>query len=264
MKARPITRLREGIDSLFDKSQTEVEVIPELGRLGAQVLLQMALDAEVTLQLGRHTGQQRTVGRAGVAPVVRSGHRVVVIKTTAGPVRLWWPRLRGGQGGFVSRIYGMQTIDVEPLIRLFVTSHVRRLDATEVHEALVRAFGLPAAVASTVLLQGVSHRMVVDCEAWGRRRLEGMDLGSLRFVPGRLAVSDVVDGGPVLAVGGVSGDGDPSFLGLSPGAADSVEAWTALLTDLAARGLDGPASVAEPVPSALVTALSRAFFAVVR
>ncbi|WP_158581425.1 transposase [Actinomadura spongiicola] len=249
-------RILMRLDSLFDGVHEPSQVVTEVGRLSTQLVLQATLDAEVALYLGRDSGEQRTVGKSGPAPGVRSGHRVVMIRTTAGPVELWWPRLRGG-GGFVSRLYGMQTIDVQPLAPLVVAAHVRRLTAAEVQDALTRSLGTTPLAVSPTTLALISGRVVQECEAWGRRRFDGREPGSIFFGAAPFAAAD----GSVLVAGGVMRDGRPTFMALAPGSAESVEAWTTLLADLARRGLRAPASFMNPVPSALVTALARAFFA---
>jgi putative transposase len=45
---------------------------------------------------------------------------------------------------------------------------------------------------------------------------------------------------PVLVAWGIEVDGKPVFLGLAPGAAESTDAWRALLADLTDRGLGAP------------------------
>ncbi|MFV2178804.1 transposase [Actinomadura sp. LOL_016] len=253
-------RILHRLDSLFHNVHDPSQVVTAAGCLGAQLVLQTTLDAEVALYLGRDLGAQRTVGKTGPAPGVRSGHRIVVIKTTAGPIELWWPRLRGG-GGFVSRLFGMETVDVQPLAPLVVAAHVRRLKSAEVLDALARAFRLTIPTVPTARLAQISDRVVRECEAWGRRRFDAHDLKSLCFGAGPFVIGDETAPAPVLVAGGVMHDGRPAFVALAPGAADSVDAWTTMLADLARRGLRAPASFSNPVPSALVTALARAFFA---
>lgn len=261
MRARPVDRILRRLDSLFDGERDLPRVVDDVGRLSTQLVLQTVLDAEVALHLGRDVGAQRTVGTSGPASGVRSGHRVVAVKTTAGPVEIWWPRLRDGSGGFVSKFYRSQTVDVHPLSALLVAAHVRRLSSTEVGDALTQAFQEPADAVPPTSFAEISDRVVQECEAWGRRRLDGRDIHSLVMGAGSFSTADGTPADPVLVVGGVMEDGRPTFIGLAPGAAESVEAWASLLADLAKRGLRAPVSFPHPVPSALVTALARGFFA---
>lgn len=61
------------------------EILEEVARLGAQLLMQAALEAEVTEFLGR--GRYARVAQADDArPGSRNGYRQVTVKTTAGPL----------------------------------------------------------------------------------------------------------------------------------------------------------------------------------
>jgi putative transposase len=50
---------------------------------------------------------------------------------------------------------------------------------------------------------------------------------------------------PVLVAWGIDVDSKPVFLGLAPGAAESTDAWRALLTDLHDRGLGAPLVISD-------------------
>jgi putative transposase len=70
-------------------------------RLGARLIMQ----AEVEQFLGRARYQRRTEApdaRAGS----RNGYCPATVKTTAGPVTLQRPKLRGTDDRFVSRLFG--------------------------------------------------------------------------------------------------------------------------------------------------------------
>jgi transposase-like protein len=57
-----------------------------VARLGAQLLMQAALEAEITEFLGRDR-YQRTAACEDARPGSRNGYREVTVKTTAGPTR---------------------------------------------------------------------------------------------------------------------------------------------------------------------------------
>jgi putative transposase len=81
------------------------EILEEVARLGAQLLMQAALEAEVTEFLGRDR-YQRAGACQDARPGSRNGYRKVMVKTTAGPVALARPKLRGTTGVFASRLFG--------------------------------------------------------------------------------------------------------------------------------------------------------------
>ena len=59
--------------------------------------MQAALEAEVTEFVGRER-YQRAAACEDVRPGSRNGYREVIVKTTAGPVALARPKLRGTAG----------------------------------------------------------------------------------------------------------------------------------------------------------------------
>jgi hypothetical protein len=94
VRVSPTDRIRGHIDELFAEGRPLPEILEEVARLGAQLLMQAALEAEVTEFLGRGP-YQRAAGRDDARPGSRNGYREVTVKSTAGPVRLSRPKLRG-------------------------------------------------------------------------------------------------------------------------------------------------------------------------
>jgi len=90
----PTDRVRAKIDELFASDRELPEILQEVARLGAQSLMQAALEASVTESLGRDR-YQRAATAADAQPGARDGYRPATVKTTAGPVTLERPKLRG-------------------------------------------------------------------------------------------------------------------------------------------------------------------------
>ena len=107
MSARvsPTDRIHARIDALFAQDRPLPEVLEEVARLGAQLLMQAALEAEVTEFLGRERYQRAAI-ITDARPGSRNGYRPVTVKTTAGPVQLERPKLRGTTAAFASRLFG--------------------------------------------------------------------------------------------------------------------------------------------------------------
>ena len=83
----PTVRIRAQIDELFASDRDLGEILEDVARLGAQLLMQAALEAEVTEFLGRDR-YQRAAASVDARPGSRNGYRDVTVKTTAGPVQL--------------------------------------------------------------------------------------------------------------------------------------------------------------------------------
>lgn len=82
-RVSPTDRIHAKTDALFAEGRELSEILEGSGRLDAQLLMQSALEAEVTESLGR---ERYTMPEA--VDGSRNGHRPVTVKTTSGPVVL--------------------------------------------------------------------------------------------------------------------------------------------------------------------------------
>jgi transposase-like protein len=105
--------------------------LEEVARLGAQLLMQAALEAEVSEFLGRER-YQRSVACEDARPGSRNGYREVRVKTTAGPVGLSRPKVRGASEVFASRLFGSHVTKTNALESLVIASFVRGLSVRDV------------------------------------------------------------------------------------------------------------------------------------
>lgn len=103
-RVSPTGRVYGHIDELFAQHKTLPEILKEVARLGAQLLMQAALEAEITEFLGRGR-YQRAAASEDARPGSRNGYREVTVKTTAGPVQLARPKLRGTTEAFASWLF---------------------------------------------------------------------------------------------------------------------------------------------------------------
>jgi len=104
-RVSPIDRIRGEIDALFDGQRDLCEVIEDVALLGARLVIQSAVEAEVEVFLGRARYQRKSdvpEARAGF----RNGFSEVTIKTTVGPVTVARPKLRGTTEAFASQLFG--------------------------------------------------------------------------------------------------------------------------------------------------------------
>ncbi len=91
-----------------------------LAALGARLLLQTALEIEVTEFLGRER-YERHKDRAGS----RNGYGPFSIEITARPVTLERPKLRGTTGAFASRLLGAGVTRTNAIEALVIAAWVR-------------------------------------------------------------------------------------------------------------------------------------------
>jgi len=233
-RVSPTDRVRAKIDELFASGSELPEILEEVARLGAQLLMQAALEAEVTELLGRER-YQRTATAPDAQAGSRNGYRPVSVKTTAGPVTLQRPKLRGTTAAFASRLFGKHVTKTNALESLVIASFVRGLSVRDVEATLADALGDQAAISKSTVAQ-VCQAIKTEYNTWARRRLDDvvldylfLDASFFRMHPGSPAE-------PVLAAWGITTAGKPVFVGLAPGVVESTDAWADFLTDLTDRG----------------------------
>ena len=104
-RVSPTDQIRAEIDALFDGSRDLGEVIEDVARLGARLIIQTAMEAEVEVFLGR-ARYQRAASVEDARPGSRNGYCAATVKTTAGPVTVARPKMRGTTGRFASALSG--------------------------------------------------------------------------------------------------------------------------------------------------------------
>jgi len=90
---------------LFDGSRGLAEIIEDVARLGARLIIQTAVEAEVEVFLGR-ARYQRAVDCPDSRVGSRNGFSDSTVKTTAGPITIARPKLRGTTEAFASQLFG--------------------------------------------------------------------------------------------------------------------------------------------------------------
>ena len=90
------------------------------------------------------------------------------MKTTAGPVSLSRPKLRGTSEAFASRLFGAHVTKTNALESLVIASFVRGLSVRDVEATLAEALGEQTAVSKSTV-STICSQIKDDYEAWTRR-----------------------------------------------------------------------------------------------
>jgi putative transposase len=257
VRVLPTDRIRHHIDELFAQDRPLPEILEEVARLGAQLLMQAALEAEVTEFLGRDR-YQRAVACEDARPGSRNGYREVTVKTTAGPVGLARPKLRGTSAVFASRLFGSHVTKTNALESLVIASFVRGLSVRDVEATLADALGDQAAVSKSTV-SAICGQIKEEYERWARRRLDGITLDYLFLDASFFRMHPGSPAEPVLAAWGITTGGKPAFIGLAPGTGESADAWHGFLTDLKDRGLASPLLIISDGAPGLIAAIEQAY-----
>jgi putative transposase len=237
-RVAPSERFRRELDEALEGVGEHVDPIETVGRLGARLILQQALEDEVSefLGRGRYERAEETVSH-------RNGYEPRTVKTTSGAVRLERPRIRNARAlGFESRIVGTGVARTHTLESLVICSFLRGLSTRAIEAALAETFEEPIASRSTVsrICEDTRERY----RRWCRRRLDEHDLIYLFLdaVYLKLRPDDQPAEG-VLVAWGVTLEGRKVLLGLQLGSRESHDSWLAFGRDLIERGTRPPTLV---------------------
>src|SRR3954452_21380751 len=106
-KIVPSERLRRELDEVLAGVAGCDDPVEAVARLGARLILQQALEDEVTEFLGRERYARAGDGDGSAGAGYRNGYERRTVKTTSGPIELERPRLRDASAlGFESRVLG--------------------------------------------------------------------------------------------------------------------------------------------------------------
>jgi putative transposase len=246
----PSARLEAQIEELLHgELATSAEKLAELGRLGARLVLQRAVEDEVTAFLGR-ARYQRTSEAAGS----RNGTRPKTVQTAEGELSVAMPQIRGAAERFISRVFpdSRTVVRTRPLEALIIGGYVRGLSDRDI-ESLLQEAGLGQVSKSTAsrICRGLRARYKAFCA----RSLAEVELLTLFmdavYVPTR--PSGAKEG--VLVAWGYTTQGRRVLVSVRLGQRESHEDWLDLGRDLARRGLRAPWLVVSDGAPGLIKAI---------
>ncbi|MGH2994351.1 MAG: IS256 family transposase [Solirubrobacterales bacterium] len=234
----PSERLSRELDEKLAGIEGSKDPIEAVARLGARLIIQQAMEDEVTEFLGRARYE-----RAEDPVAHRNGYEPTTVRTTSGPIELHRPRLRDAEKlGFESRVVGKGVARTHALETLVICSFLRGLSVRDVEAALEETFDERVVSKSTVsrICEDTRERY----RAWCRRRLDEHDvvycfLDALYL---KLRPEDEPAEG-VLCAWGITLEGRKILLGLALGSRESYEDWLAFGRDLTERGMRPPALI---------------------
>ena len=230
-----VERIRAQIDELFASQQDLGQVLEQVARLSVRLVMQTALEAEVSEFLGRERYARGERDRAGY----RNGHAELQVKTTAGPVVLERPKVRGTTEPFTSRLLGKGVSRTNALEALVISGFVRGLSVRDVEAALAEALG-PEAALSKSTVSRICQAIKDEFDAWQQRDLSGIELEYLFLDGSHFRMHPGAPAEPVLCAWGITTQGSPVLVGLAPGSDEGHDPWASFLGELVGRGLKSP------------------------
>ena len=240
-KVVPSERLRRELDDVLKGIGEEQDPIEAVARLGARLILQQALEDEVTEFVGRARHER---AQGGEEVIYRNGFaEPSTVRTTSGPTVIERPRVWDAtKAGFESRVLGKGVARTHALEALVICSFLRGLSVRDVEAALQECFGEQVIGKSTVAR--VCKDVAARYERWRARDLSAHDVVYLYLdaIYLKLRPTDEPAEG-VLVAWGITLEGTKVLLGLQLGSRESYESWLDFGRDLVARGMRAPALI---------------------
>jgi putative transposase len=229
-RVSPSERVRAEIDDLIAGAArgSLLEHIEEVARAAVRLVLQTAVEAELTEFLGRDRyarGEREREGlRNGEREGLRNGYSDMTVKTTAGQVTLQRPKVRGTAVAFASRLLGTGVTRTNPLESLVIAGFVRGLSVRDVEASLAEALGAQATVSKSTVSR-ICEAIKDEFDAWRTRDLSGIELDYFFADGSYFKMHPGAPAEPVLVAWGITSSAKPVFLGLEPGSNESTDAW---------------------------------------
>jgi putative transposase len=255
-RVSPTETIRAEIHELFAGGGELLSVIEQVARLSVRLTFQSVLEEIVYEELGRGRYERRG---ADLPEGYRNGwQQPRTIKTALGGVEVQRPKLRHAHAALCDRLFGQGVTRSNALETLVISCWVRGLSDRDVEATLVEVFGQDAKISRTTVSR-ICQRLRAEFDTWRRRDLAGTKIDYLYLDGSFFKMHPKAKAEPVLVAWGIDTCGKPVFLGMAPGAAESTDAWRALLEDLKDRGLGAPLLVVSDGGKGLCAAIACSF-----
>jgi hypothetical protein len=171
----PSAEIQASIDKLMSRGLVDdpQNMLSELGRLGARLIIQRAVEEEFDQWLGRARYERRPERQRGL----RNGFRPRHVQTAEGELRIEIPQAREAAMPFVSRLFPKwhckRLLRTDPLKALVIGGFVRGLSMRDI-ESLCEEAGLGKTSRSTVAR--ICAELHERFEAFCRRSLYDVNL----------------------------------------------------------------------------------------
>ena len=226
------------------------ERLAEVGRLGARLVLQRAVEDEVTAFLGR-ARYQRTAEAVGS----RNGTRPKPIHTAEGELNVDMPQIRGSAERFISRVFpdSRTVIRTWPLEALIIGGYVRGLSDRDI-ESLMQEAGLGQVSKSTA--SRICRELRARYTAFCARSVADVEFLALFLDAIYLPTRPSGEKEGVLVAWGYTTQGKRVLVAVRLGQRERHEDWLDLGRDLTRRGLRTPWLVVSDGAPGLIKAIT--------
>ncbi len=153
---------------------------------------------------------------------------------------------------------GVGVTRTNALESLVIAGFVRGLSVRDVEATLADALGAEAALSKSTVSR-ICEAIKDEFDRWKVRDLSDVELDYLYLDGSHFRMHDGSPAEPVLVAWGITTDGKPVLVGLSPGSTESFDAWADFLRDLTGRGLGPPLLIISDGAPGLIGAVEVVF-----
>jgi len=206
----------------------------ELTKLGARMMLQSALEEEVTAFLERDYYERAIVKKGS-----RNGTKPRGVKIGCGDIEIRMPQVRDAGVPFHSLILPPRVTQMEEVRGLIPLLYMHGVSTRKVKKAVGRLLGKKGLSHENV--SRISGKIVEEFNGWKKRDLSSLDVVYLVVDGTRLGVrARTREKEAVLVAWGFLADGRRELISVSLGNRESYSAWKGFLEDMVRRGLNEP------------------------
>ena len=206
----------------------------ELTRIGARMMLQSAMEEEVTTYLERDF-YERTSSAKGS----RNGSKPRAVKIGSGDIGIRMPQVRNAGGPFHSQILPPRVTQMDEIQEIIPLLYMNGLSTRKVKKAVGKLIGKKGLSHQNVMR--ISGRIVEEFNVWKKRDLSTLQVVYLILDGIRLGVrAETTEKEAVLVAWAFLEDGSRELVGVSLGNRESYNAWKGFLEDLVRRGMGEP------------------------
>jgi transposase-like protein len=210
-------------------------VLSGMVQAGAQLMLQRALEEEVTVFFGRGHYKRGKRLQNGY----RNGYEPAAISSGEGKIEVELPQTRETEFSFRSVILELWQRRSENLEKLIPALYVKGLSQRDIERALKENLGVDKVSRSVV--SKLSKKIYSDFDQWRKRDLSGYKILYLfldSHYPALRQGTDKKEG--VLVAWCVTEEGKKVLLHIDRGERESYDCWKTFVEDMRLRGLNEP------------------------
>lgn len=203
-----------------------------VAKAGARMMLQVALEEEITTYLGRDYYE-----RNDDANGYRSGSKRRTVKLSCGDIEIDMPQARGLP--FHSAILPPYQTRMKELEEVIPLLYMNGLSTRRVKRSLKKVLGKRGLSHTTV--NKITNKVIEEFKGWRRRDLSGLEVIYLILDGIRIGVrGGTGEKEAVLVAYAFLGDGRREVLSVELGNRESYNSWKYILDDLRQKGLIDP------------------------